>query len=215
MRGDHPLTPPREAVDVYGPALESISHYVDILTSRGIDYGLIGPREADRVWDRHVLNSAALTGLVPTGARLVDVGSGAGLPGLPLAILRPDLEVSLLEPLLRRTRFLTEAVAELGLADRVRVVRARAEEHRDTYEVVTARAVAPLPRLVPWCAPLREPDGIVLALKGSSAADEVRAATAVLAKARLRAEVLELRAHPRAEPTTVVRLTADRGQHAR
>ncbi len=215
MRGDHPLTPPPEAVDVYGPALESISHYVDILTSRGIDYGLIGPREADRVWHRHVLNSAALTGLVPTGARLVDVGSGAGLPGLPLAILRPDLEVSLLEPLLRRTRFLTEAVAELGLADRVRVVRGRAEEHRETYEVVTARAVAPLPRLVPWCAPLRELDGIVLALKGSSAGDEVRAATDVLAKARLRAEVLELRAHPRAEPTTVVRLAADRGQHAR
>ena len=138
------------------------------------------------------------------------MGSGAGLPGLPLAILRPDLDVTLLEPLLRRSTFLDETVADLGLSARVGVIRGRAEEHRERYDVVAARAVAPLPRLIPWCAPLRESDGVVLALKGSSAGDEVRASRDVLARARLRAEVLELRAHPAVDATTVVRLSSSR-----
>jgi 16S rRNA (guanine527-N7)-methyltransferase len=206
LRGDHPLTAPPAGVATFGDQLELISRYVDMLASRGIDRGLIGPREADRLWDRHVLNSAALSQLIPSSADVVDVGSGAGLPGLPLAILRPDLEVTLLEPLLRRSTFLDEAVAELGLGERVRVVRARAEDHRDRYRVVTARAVAPLPRLVLWCNPLRDPDGQILALKGASAADEVRTAGTALRSAGLRAEVLQLRAHPLSESTTVVRV---------
>ena len=102
---------------------------------------------------------------------MVDVGSGAGLPGIPLAILRPDLRVTLLEPLLRRVTFLSETVTALGLDERVRVVRARAEEHAEQYDVVVARAVAPLGRLVGWCAPLRRTNGVILAIKGRSAAE--------------------------------------------
>lgn len=150
-----------------------ISRYVDILANRGIEWGLIGPREADRLWDRHVLNSAAMAELPAAGARVLDVGSGAGLPGIPLAIARPDLSVVLLEPLLRRYNFLVEAVAELELGDRVEVRRGRAEDLRESFEVVTARAVAPLGRLVGWTQQLFVPDGELLALKGSSAADEV------------------------------------------
>lgn len=194
--------------EVFGPAVEAIKHYVDILGTDGVERGLIGPREADRLWDRHILNSVALTGLLPDGAEVVDVGSGAGLPGIPLAILRPDLRMTLLEPLLRRTTFLTETVAALGLSDRVQVVRGRAEEHRQQYAVVASRAVAPLGRLVGWCAPLRQADGSILAVKGQSAAAEIAAAGPELRQARLVAELVSASAHPEAEPATVVRLTA-------
>ncbi len=136
--------------------------------------GVIGPREADRIWDRHILNSLALADLIPVGATVVDVGSGAGLPGIPLAIARPDLSVTLLEPLLRRTTFLEPVVRELGLGDRVRVVRARAEDHHEQYDVVTARALAPLDRLIRWCRPLLKDGGTLLALKGRSAEDEIQ-----------------------------------------
>jgi 16S rRNA (guanine527-N7)-methyltransferase len=208
VEGRGAMSEPPAVVDLYGEHLESIKRYVDILASRGVDYGLIGPREADRLWERHVLNSAAISELVPQAAGVIDVGSGAGLPGLPLAILRPDLRVTLLEPLLRRTRFLERAVEELDLSGRVSVIRGRAEEHRRRYEVVTARAVAPLTRLVPWCAPLRQARGAILALKGSSAAAEVASAAAELSRARLRAEILNVRAHPNVDPTTVVRLSS-------
>lgn len=177
---------------IFGDRFEAISLYVDILASRGIDWGLLGPREADRLWERHVLNSVALAPLVPTGASLVDVGSGAGLPGIPLAVLRPDLQVTLLEPLLRRFNFLNLAIAELGLTERVTVVRGRAEDHGEQYRVVTSRALAPLPRLLGWCLPLVARDGRLVALKGSSAADEVAAAGADLARHRVRARVEEL-----------------------
>lgn len=141
------------AAVIYGDKYSTIKQYVDILTSTGITWGLLGPREADRVWERHVLNCVALESVVPVGASLVDVGSGAGLPGLPIAIARPDLEVTLLEPLLRRYTFLTETVEALGLGDRVRVERGRAEDCDETFDVVTARAVAPLDRLLGWCTP--------------------------------------------------------------
>lgn len=194
------------AAEVFGPALELIKQFVDILGSEGVARGVIGPREVDRLWDRHVLNSVAISGLTRADAVLVDVGSGAGLPGVPLAILRPDLEVTLLEPLLRRVTFLSETVAALGIGDRVRVVRGRAEEHREQYDVVAARAVAPLSRLVPWCTPLRRPDGVILAIKGRSAAAEIAEAGPVLATTGLAVEQLSVSAHPAAEPTTVVRL---------
>ncbi|MDT4914972.1 MAG: rRNA (guanine527-N7)-methyltransferase [Pseudonocardiales bacterium] len=140
--------------------------------------GLIGPREVPRLWERHLLNSAVVTDLLPVGARVVDVGSGAGLPGVPMAIRRPDLRVDLVEPMLRRTDFLTDVVAELGLADAVRVIRGRAEEmtvreQLGSADWVVARAVAPLDRLVKWCLPLLAPGGRLLALKGVTAADEV------------------------------------------
>jgi 16S rRNA (guanine527-N7)-methyltransferase len=198
------------AEDVFGAGYQSASRYVDILATRGIEWGLIGPREGDRLWDRHVLNSAALADLIPEGSTVADVGSGAGLPGLPLAILRPDLRVALVEPLLRRSTFLTQAVDELGLADRVTVVRARAEDHRQRYDVVVSRALAPLDRLISWCDPLRSPAGLILALKGRSAADELAGAHRTLALRRLVGEVLSVRAHPAVEPTTVVRISETR-----
>jgi 16S rRNA (guanine527-N7)-methyltransferase len=148
--------------------------YAELLATQGVLRGLIGPREAPRLWDRHLLNCAVLGELIPDGALVADVGSGAGLPGLVLAIARPDLRVTLVEPLLRRTRFLDEAVELLELGDRVEVVRGRAEDLAGgpVYQVVTARAVAPLDRLARWCLPLVAPTGELVAMKGASAAAE-------------------------------------------
>jgi len=196
------------ARDIYGDRFELISRYVDILRSTGVEWGLLGPREADRIWDRHILNSAALTVLIAAGSTVADVGSGAGLPGIPLALLRPDLGVTLIEPLLRRSNFLTQTVTELGVPGQIEVIRSRSEDHRGTYEVVIARAVAPLDRLIGWCNPLRAPGGVVLALKGASAADEVASARPQLEAAHLDAEVLSVRAHPEADLATVVRIGA-------
>ena len=196
------------AQEVFGPRWPVIKRYIDILATDGVVRGLIGPRETDRLWDRHVLNSVAISGLIDAGASLVDVGSGAGLPGIPLAVLRPDLQVTLLEPLLRRVTFLTATVTDLGLADRVRVVRGRAEEHDEQYDVVVARALAPLSRLVQWCTPLRRPGGVILALKGRSAGDEIAQARSVVARSGLAVELLAVSAHPSLEPATVVRLGA-------
>jgi 16S rRNA (guanine527-N7)-methyltransferase len=195
---------------VFGERFESACRYVDILSSRGIDWGLIGPREGDRLWDRHVLNSVAPAELLPADATVADVGSGAGLPGIPLALLRPDLRVTLVEPLLRRATFLTEAVEELELGDRVTVVRSRAEDHDGRYDVVVSRALAPLPRLVAWCDPLRRSDGFLVALKGRSAQDELLGARRDLERRGLVGEVLSVRPHPSVEATSVVRLHARR-----
>ena len=192
------------ARETYGAEFPAINRYVDILRSTALDWGLLGPREAERLWDRHILNSAALSGLIAAESAVADVGSGAGLPGIPLGILRPDLRVTLIEPLLRRFTFLTQTVEELQISDRVEVVRSRAEDHRQTYHIVVARALAPLDRLIGWCNPLRAPDGVILALKGASAADEIAAAGQQLQAAQLQAEVLEVRAHPDVEPATVV-----------
>lgn len=191
---------------LFGERLGLVERYVDLLAGRGIEWGLVGPREVDRLWDRHVLNCVAPAALIATGSSVVDVGSGAGLPGIPLAILRPDLRVTLLEPLLRRATFLTDAVEELGLTGRVRVVRARAEDHRERYDVATARAVAPLDRLVGWCVPLLLPGGVLLALKGRTACDEVARTRGELRRAGLEADVLTLRPAPDAEEATVVRV---------
>ena len=194
--------------ELYGAEFPLINRYVDILASTGVELGLIGPRETERLWDRHILNSAALSGLIAFDSSVADVGSGAGLPGIPLAVLRSDLQLTLIEPLLRRCTFLTQTVEALGIADRVEVVRSRAEDHQQSYEVVTARALAPLDRLIGWCSPLRTAEGVILALKGKSAGEEVAAAWRQLAAARLQAEVLSVRAFPTAEPATVVRLSA-------
>jgi 16S rRNA (guanine527-N7)-methyltransferase len=199
------------ARQVYGERFPLLNRYVDILGSTAVTWGLLGPREADRLWDRHILNSAALSDLIATDSAVVDVGSGAGLPGVPLAILRPDLRVTLIEPLLRRFTFLVQTVEELGISDRLEVVRSRAEDHQRTYDVVVARALAPLDRLIGWCNPLRAPDGVILALKGASAGDEVAAANRQLKAAGLNAEVLKARAHPDVEPATVVRVGAALG----
>ena len=206
------MSGPAGAVDpdlvraVFPTVAEDAFRYVGLLATIGVERGLIGPRETDRLWERHVFNSAALADLLAEGVSVVDVGSGAGLPGIPLALRRPDLRVTLLEPLLRRATFLGEAVETLGLADRVVVVRARAEDHRGAYGAVVSRAVAPLPRLLAWCVPLLGPGGHVLAVKGRSAQDEIDDAAADLARQRLTAEVVLVTAYAGAEPTTVVRV---------
>ena len=161
-------------------AAPTLGAYVAILGTTGVTAGLLGPREVPRLWTRHVLNCAVVAdpalGWVPQGARVVDVGSGAGLPGLVWAMVRPDISVICLEPLLRRSDFLTAAVADLGLTERVEVVRGRAEDVRQTWsevDVATSRAVAPLPKLLGWSVPLVRVGGQIVALKGASAPDEV------------------------------------------
>lgn len=171
-----PAEAPAGAVAVFGDRLPLAQRYARMLATDGVTRGLVGPREADRLWERHLLNSATLAELVPAGASVIDVGSGAGLPGIPLALARPDLVVTLLESMARRTAFLDEVVATLGLADRVTVVRGRAEEVTDRLPVATvvvARALAPLDRLARWCLPLTAIGGRVLAVKGASASEEI------------------------------------------
>ncbi len=171
-----PPAPPAPAAarGVFSDRLESAERYAELLASQGVIRGLIGPRETPRLWERHLLNCAVLGELLPRYSTVCDIGSGAGLPGVVLAIARPDLTVTLVEPLLRRTTFLEEAVEALGL-DQVEVVRARAEElhGRRRFDVVTSRAVAPLPKLARWSLPLTRPGGTVVAMKGASAQAEV------------------------------------------
>ena len=173
----------------------------------GVERGLLGPREVPRLWERHVLNCAVLAPLLPDGALVGDVGSGAGLPGIVLAIVRPDVTVVLVEPLLRRVDFLNEVVADLGLTS-VEVVRDRAEQvHARRFQVVTARAVAPLDRLLGWTLPLLAPAGELLAVKGASAAEELEAARDTLARWKVEeARVLQVGVGVVDPPTTVVRV---------
>jgi 16S rRNA (guanine527-N7)-methyltransferase len=209
---NEPVPPtPEVAQAVFGEALPLAERYVTRLASDGVTRGLIGPREVPRLWERHVLNSAAVAEAVPAGARVVDVGSGAGLPGIPLGLARPDLAVTLVEPMARRVEFLEEAVA--GLGTRWRVVRGRAEERSvvsavGPVDVVTARAVAALPRLAAWCRGLLRPGTLLVALVGARAVAELPAVVPELEAAGMR-EI-----HPRAvgaalgdAATTVVVMT--------
>jgi 16S rRNA (guanine527-N7)-methyltransferase len=196
------------------PAKVGLVGYSELLAGPGTERGLIGPREIPRLWDRHILNCAVVadpaTGLIPTGCVVADVGSGAGLPGLVWALARPDISVVLVEPLLRRATFLTEAIIELGLTSRVQVVRARAEDLPGSpdwvgVDVVTARAVAPMDKLVGWTLPLARRGGTLLALKGASAREEVDSAGAALAAAGVvEVEVVTLGAGVVDPLTTVV-----------
>ncbi|ALM40205.1 16S rRNA (guanine(527)-N(7))-methyltransferase RsmG [Streptomyces albidoflavus] len=175
---------PAVAREVFGERFPDAVRYAELLADAGVRRGLIGPREVPRLWERHLLNCAVLSEAIDEGVSVCDVGSGAGLPGIPLALVRPDLTITLLEPLLRRTTFLTEVVELLGL-DHVTVVRGRAEEvlgKLPPVHVVTARAVAPLERLAGWGVPLLRPYGEMLALKGDTAEEEVKAASAALSK---------------------------------
>ncbi|MDQ0582155.1 16S rRNA (guanine(527)-N(7))-methyltransferase RsmG [Streptomyces rishiriensis] len=175
---------PEVAREVFGDRFGDAVRYAELLAEAGVQRGLIGPREVPRLWERHMLNCAVLSEVVPEGVTVCDVGSGAGLPGIPLALVREDLKITLLEPLLRRTNFLTEVVELLGL-DHVTVARGRAEEVMGTMppvHVVTARAVAPLDRLATWGIPLLRPYGEMLALKGDTAEEELKSASTALSK---------------------------------
>ncbi|MFF0163128.1 16S rRNA (guanine(527)-N(7))-methyltransferase RsmG [Streptomyces sp. NPDC005263] len=175
---------PEQAREVFGDRFADAVRYAELLAEAGVQRGLIGPREVPRLWERHLLNCAVLSEVVPEGVTVCDVGSGAGLPGIPLALVREDLKITLLEPLLRRTNFLTEVVELLGL-DHVTVLRGRAEEVMGTItpvHVVTARAVAPLDRLATWGIPLLRPYGEMLALKGDTAEEELKSASTALSK---------------------------------
>lgn len=199
-------TPPTVARDIFGERLPLACLYAEELATTGVEWGLIGPREVPRLWERHLLNSAVVVPRVPQGASVADVGTGAGLPGLVWAIARPDLQISLIEPLLRRVNFLQHIVSQLQLADQVQILRSRADDVSDTFDVVTARAVAPLDKLARWCMPLVGDGGVLLALKGSGAPDEVRVAGKVLSRLGARDTVIATYGDV-AVPTTVVEVT--------
>jgi 16S rRNA (guanine527-N7)-methyltransferase len=204
------LPPPSaEAVAEFGGALAKAQQYAELLATDGVTRGLIGPRETARLWDRHLVNCALAAEFVPERGELVDIGSGAGLPGVVLAMLRPSLHVVLLEPLLRRSVFLDECVRELDLPN-VSVIRARAEEQAAAgirADVATARAVASLEKLVGWAAGLLRPGGELIAIKGQSAEEELVAAQLALKRLGARtAEILHVGQDKVLPETTVVRV---------
>lgn len=222
MNTPEPAWVPEVGEVVFGEQITAARSFAGILEEHGVRRGVIGPREVERLWERHLLNSAVLTELLPPNCRVVDVGSGAGLPGIPLAIARPDISLTLLEPMARRVAWLREIVAELDLG--VEVVRGRAEEgpvreRLSGQDVVTARAVAPMERLARWCLPLLRPQGRLLALKGASAKDELDRDAAAIDKAGGGdREVLSCGDRVLEVPTTVVvvrRTSTDKSPTAR
>jgi len=200
---------PEVAREVFGDVAAKAERYAELLAGPGVERGLLGPNEVPRLWERHLLNSAAVATLIPGPCSVVDLGSGAGLPGIVLALLLPGVDVTLLEPALRRTIFLEECVAELGLGN-ARVWRARAEQAAGelTADVVTARAVAPLDRLAALALGLLKPGGIVLAVKGAKAKAEVRAARDALRRLGVQGVEVLAAGRGKVDPAaTVVRLT--------
>lgn len=198
--------PPAEAADVFGDRLGLATRYADLLATTGIAHGLVGPREAPRLWERHLVNCAVTESLVPEGSTVIDIGSGAGLPGLVLAIARPDLTVHLVEPLLRRTTWLESTIHELAVGN-VIIHRGRADEVELTAPVVTARAVASLDKLVRWGFPLLEPGGRLLALKGEAAQQELDQVRPLLERWRVDRAQLRVVGEGRvSEPVRVVEI---------
>jgi 16S rRNA (guanine527-N7)-methyltransferase len=203
--------PPAAAREVFaGERWPRAQAFAELLAGPGVVRGLLGPREVPRIWDRHLLNCAVVAEVIPEEVRLVDIGSGAGLPGIVLAIVRPDISVTLLEPLLRRTVFLEECVQALKLPN-VEVVRGRAEElaGERVFDVACARAVAPLDRLLTWSMPLLAEGGQLLALKGERAAEELEAARPELRRYGARVAELVAVGHGKVvPPATLVRVIA-------
>lgn len=200
------------AEQIFGGRLDLAKRYVEHLATSGIERGLIGPREVPRLWSRHVLNCAVVAELIDDGAKVADVGSGAGLPGLCLAIARPDLYLTLIEPLERRVVWLEEVMTDLGL-DNVEIIRARAEAAIGKVEcsVVTARAVSALNTLAPLTIPLLGGEGQLLAIKGRSAEEEIQKAAKVLKKlGGVKTEIMVAGQDVLEEPTTVVRVHVKR-----
>jgi 16S rRNA (guanine527-N7)-methyltransferase len=181
--GDTAVALEAAASAMFGDELPRARAYASLLTGAGVERGIVGPAEAERVWDRHLLNCGAVARLIPASSSVVDLGSGAGLPGIVLALLLPGASVTLLEPMARRVDFLSECVAELGLANTT-VLRGRAEDLAGhiSADVVTARAVAPLDRLVGLMLGLMRPGGRALAIKGATAPAELARARPALAR---------------------------------
>jgi 16S rRNA (guanine527-N7)-methyltransferase len=203
-----PEAEPAEAQKVFGDAIGQARQFFDLLVRDGDLLGLVGPRELPKLWSRHILNSAVVAELVADGQSVADVGSGAGFPGIPMAILKPATEFVLIEPMERRANWLSEVVVpELGLLN-VQVLRGRAEEAPlRNYDVVTARAVSALPKLLRMLVPLTVPGGQILALKGSKAQDEIDESKTLAKKLKLDTfEIVTVGQNILADPTTVVRV---------
>lgn len=163
-----------ELIERYFPTRKAeIEQYTQFLIGPGIERGLIGPREGERIWERHIFNCLPVTTLIPEGSIVFDIGSGAGLPGLVIALARPDLKLFLIEPLQRRVDFLKEAVELLGI-ENVEVIRGKSESVKKSANYVTARAVAPLEKLKKITSHMIKPGGALLAMKGESAAEEAK-----------------------------------------
>lgn len=169
------MKPTPELLAYFKGREDQIQRYAELLKGAGIERGLIGPKEGERIWERHIANCIPITTILPENVRLVDIGSGAGLPGIVIALARPDLKVTLVEPLQRRVDFLNEMVAELGIP--VEVIRGRAERVKKQFEIVTARAVAPLEKLINISWHMIPKGGSLMAMKGESAAEEMAATT--------------------------------------
>ncbi|NBQ59854.1 MAG: 16S rRNA (guanine(527)-N(7))-methyltransferase RsmG [Actinobacteria bacterium] len=165
------MKPSQQILDYFQGSSDQIQAYADLLAGPGIERGLIGPKEGDRIWQRHIANCIPITTLIPNGVRVADIGSGAGLPGIVIALARPDLKLTLIEPLSRRVDFLNEVIKELGLS--IEVIRARSEVVKKQFEIVTARAVAPLERLISISWHMIPRGGSLLAIKGESAQEEL------------------------------------------
>lgn len=201
-------SPAAEAI--FGPQIGLARGYAQKLANDSDELGLLGPRELDKIWSRHILNSAVVAELIEPGQRVADVGSGAGLPGIPMAIAAPMTQFVLIEPMERRASWLQEVVNELGLGN-VEVLRSRAEEApKGDFDVVTARAVAALDKLLKICVPLLRPGGQVIALKGSKAAEEIAAARSLQKKLKIKDfEIVVCGEKFLAEPTSVVKTRLD------
>ena len=167
------MKPTPELLAYFGENQGKIQAFATLLKTTGIEHGLIGPKEGDRIWERHIANCIPITTIIPNGVRLADIGSGAGLPGVVIALARPDLKVTLIEPLQRRVDFLNQVIAELELP--IKVVRGRAEAVKMQFEVVTARAVAPLEKLIQISWHMIPKGGCLLAIQGESATEELAA----------------------------------------
>ena len=198
-------TEPAAAAAVFGDRLDLARGYANALVRDGDLLGLLGPREMPRLWSRHILNSAVVAELVEPGKTVCDIGSGAGLPGIPMAIVLPETRFTLIEPMERRSEWLVSVVEELGLTN-VEVLRARAEEVGEAFDIATARAVSALPKLLRMCVPLVRHGGEILALKGSKAAEEIEEAKRLQKKLGISSFKIELAgAQLLPEPTLVVR----------
>ena len=203
--------PPDAAHELFGPTLPTAIRFAELLADEAAVRGLIGPREVPRLWERHLLNCVLLDELIPASSSVADIGTGAGLPGIVLAIRRPELQVCLIEPLLRRTKFLDQAVAELELGN-AEVVRSRAEQLAGsrTFDVVTSRAVAPMERLAGWSLPLTRAGGLFLAMKGSAARAETEVAESTIREfGGTLLGVETLGSGVVAEPATIVKIRRD------